>query len=123
LYSGSAPSNQPPAKIKPRADGRMRPVTQAIQLAMFRVDRGDSVPRIVKLGELIARRALAGDKDAWQIVLDRIDGKAMPLDDKGEPVDLHGSVVKQLIELLHGAKMEAKVIDVVAEMVDNKLKE
>lgn len=114
-------------KVRPRSDKHMRPLAQAIQLAMFRIDKGDSQPRIVKLGELIARKALAGDPEFVKIVADRLDGKAMPLDDKGEPVDLHGATVRSLIELLveQGRAKEggAKVVDVVATMVDNKAKE
>lgn len=115
-----------PLKIKPRSTQHMRPLSQAIQLAMFRIDKGDTQPRIVKLGELIARKALAGDPEFVKIVADRIDGKAMPLDDKGEPVDLHGATVRSLVELLMAQaapKTDAKVVDVVATMVDNKTKE
>lgn len=77
-----------------------RPLTQAIYLAAHRVDRGDSKPRIHKLGELIVRKALAGDNDMIKMVGDRLDGKVTPLDSSGEPVDLASSVVAQLIESL-----------------------
>lgn len=124
---GPAPSHMPekalaaqPGRVLPRI-GKMKPLTQAIQLAMFRIDKGDTQPRIVKLGELIARKAMAGEEFFVKIVADRLDGLATPLDDKGEPVDLHGATVRQLVELLH--ERRGKVVDVVAEMVDNKPKE
>lgn len=121
MHSGSPPSMGPKnALIQPRA-GRMKPLTQAIQLAMFRMDKGDTQPRIVKLGELIARKAMSGDPVFVKIVADRLDGAVAPLDDKGEPVDLHGATVRQLVELLHERK--AKTIDVEAEIVDNPRKE
>ncbi len=124
MHSGSPPSFQPPsavAKIQPRG-GKMKPLTQALQMALFRVDRGDTQPRIVKLGELIARKALAGDNEMIKLVFERLDGKVAAVDDDGNTVDMHGATVRQLIELLV-EKKSVKVVDVVAEMVDNKPKE
>ncbi len=122
MNTGPAVGGASIAKIKPRNTGHMRPLTAAIQLAMFRIDKGDTQPRIVKLGELIARKAMAGEEFFVKIVADRLDGAVAPLDDKGEPVDLHGATVRQLVELLHERKV-GKVVDVVATMVDNKPKE
>lgn len=118
-----APGTLPPAalaRIKPRG-GHMKPLTQALQLALFRIDKGDTQPRIVKLGELVARMALAGDREMIKLAFERMDGKAMAIDDEGNEVDLHGATVRQLVELL--VEQKAKVVDVVATMVDNKLKE
>ena len=116
---GTAPSTQHGiANIQPRG-GRIRPVAQAIQLAMWRIEKGDTQPRIVKFGEMIARRALAGEEFFVKLVADRLDGVATPLDDKGEPVDLQSVVVRQLVELLH-ERRTAKAVDVVAEMVEKE---
>lgn len=126
MYSGSPPSVQQNAshlRIAPRS-GKLKPMTQAIQQALFRVDKGDTVPRINKLGELIVRKAMGGDNDMIKLVFERMDGKAMPVDDKGNEVDLHGATLTALVTLLTERKTDAaKVVDVVATMVDKKREE
>lgn len=114
-------TGQPPGvmKMQPRG-GKMKPLTQAIQAAMFRIDKGDTQPRIMKLGELIARRALAGEEFFVKVVADRLDGAVASLDDNGEAVDLHGATVRQLVELLHQRKL---AIDIPHEVVEKTAKE
>ena len=102
--AGSAPDY---GLISPRSTAKMRPVTQAIQLALFRRD-SDGVPRIVKFGEMIVREALKGNETMAKIVADRMDGRVFDstnADDSGAPPDLATSLIAGLIEALVDKKL------------------
>ena len=106
ITTGPAPDHQ---IIKPRSTGKMRPVTQAIQLALFRRD-SDGVPRIVKFGEMIVREALKGNETMAKIVADRMDGRvfdASTSEENGAPVDFQTSLIAGLIEALVDKKLSA----------------
>lgn len=121
-----------PYKVKPRSTGNMRPIAQAIQIALFRTDRGDNIPRIIKIGERLVREAVAGDNEALAFIRDMYEGKTRD-SGEGEPVESLPSVaivelLKHLIDQKRGdaTLIEAKPVgatDVVAEMVERRRKE
>lgn len=126
-----------PYKVKPRNTANMRPIAQAIQIALFRTDRGDNIPRIIKIGERLVRDAVAGDNEALAFIRDMYEGKTKDSSGDTDPGETLGSVaivelLKHLIEQKReGATIvEAKiasgrppVTDVVADMVERSRKE
>lgn len=123
-----------PYKVKPRNTANMRPIAQAIQIALFRTDRGDNIPRIIKIGERLVRDAVAGDNEALAFIRDMYEGKVVDKG-QGEAVETLGSVaivelLKHLIEQKRETLTEVKIVDnrspvtdVVADMVERSRKE
>lgn len=132
MKRGSAPTHQigrhtPPLKFQPRI--RLKPMGQAIQHALLRIDPGEDRTRLEKWGEMVVRKALAGDIEFSRFIADRYEGKVMPLDEDGNDDNLQGVLLAHLVEALIEKKLsKARVIDggvtttdVVGELVRKKL--
>lgn len=85
-------------KVKPRNTSNMRPIAQAIQIALFRTDRGDNIPRIHKIAERLVREAVEGNNEALNYIRDMYEGKVVREQGEGEPVESLGSIA--IVELL-----------------------
>lgn len=131
MSRGGLPLTQAPGALKFKPQTRLKPLGQAIQHALFRIDK-DGRTRLEKLGERLVRDAVGGDNEAAKIVFDRFEGKVVALDDKGADSEntqavLLGALVEALVDKKLGNS--AKVIeggtsvqDVVGRMVERKRK-
>ena len=111
-------------RIMPRSTHNMRPLTQAIQLALFRKDKAGT-PRLIKLGELIVKLALEGDREMIKLTRDQIDGRVPIIDSEGaEHSDFASMTITKLIDALVDKKLNSaqpKVTDV-SVVVENMTK-
>lgn len=97
---------------KPRKDGtpanhsalKHKPWTNALQLALKRVDKGKASPRLTRLAEKAVKMGLAGDIRAMEMIADRTEGKVATTVNVRTITSLADLTEDELLALARGGK-------------------